>query len=375
MTFIGLHALQSVPASLQNRDESGQPKTIPYGGTIRQRLSSQSSKRAIRMWLRAQLIPGATWADRTKLMPRQVRELLTATGRDPDAAAAVVATLFNGSSRKTELNVDESGQRTNILLFADSGTDQVLADIADRHWDALAAGDTPPEAARAVRARLAEASAVDLALFGRMLSNVDGATVTAAMAVAHAFTVNPAVIEDDFFTAVDDLADPASDTASSQLGYTALTTGVLYRHAVIDTEQLALNLHGDETLAAAVAAAAIEAFVLAVPAAKRASTAADTLPAVVAAVTGTRQARSYADAYTTALTAAHGPSLIASATARLLDADQRATRLLDDGSSTVWLPVHPEAENALLDGQVDTFGSLKEFTAAAATLIPSGIGR
>ena len=46
--IIDIHALQTVPPSLINRDDTGAPKTAVFGGVPRQRVSSQAWKRAIR---------------------------------------------------------------------------------------------------------------------------------------------------------------------------------------------------------------------------------------------------------------------------------------------------------------------------------------
>ena len=45
---IDFHALQTLPPSLINRDDTGAPKTAIFGGAPRQRVSSQAWKRAIR---------------------------------------------------------------------------------------------------------------------------------------------------------------------------------------------------------------------------------------------------------------------------------------------------------------------------------------
>ena len=47
--------------------------------------------------------------------------------------------------------------------------------------------------------------AVDIAMFGRMLAKKPVYNMEAAVQVAHAVTTNNVVVEDDFFTAVDDL--------------------------------------------------------------------------------------------------------------------------------------------------------------------------
>lgn len=46
--YVDIHALQIVPPSCINRDDTGAPKTCIYGGTMRSRVSSQSWKRSIR---------------------------------------------------------------------------------------------------------------------------------------------------------------------------------------------------------------------------------------------------------------------------------------------------------------------------------------
>ena len=46
--FIELHVIHALPPSNANRDKSGAPKKIQYGGTWRARLSSQAQKWAAR---------------------------------------------------------------------------------------------------------------------------------------------------------------------------------------------------------------------------------------------------------------------------------------------------------------------------------------
>jgi CRISPR system Cascade subunit CasC len=43
--FVQVHTLTSYPAVLLNRDDAGLAKRLPYGGTSRLRVSSQSLKR------------------------------------------------------------------------------------------------------------------------------------------------------------------------------------------------------------------------------------------------------------------------------------------------------------------------------------------
>ena len=46
--YLDIHAIQSVPPSNINRDDTGSPKTAQYGGATRARVSSQCWKKAMR---------------------------------------------------------------------------------------------------------------------------------------------------------------------------------------------------------------------------------------------------------------------------------------------------------------------------------------
>ena len=46
--FLDIHAIQVLPPSNVNRDDTGSPKTARYGGVVRARVSSQSWKKAMR---------------------------------------------------------------------------------------------------------------------------------------------------------------------------------------------------------------------------------------------------------------------------------------------------------------------------------------
>src|SRR5699024_12646885 len=65
-----------------------------------------------------------------------------------------------------------------------------------------------------------ENTAADIAMFGRMLASSPKFNVEAACQVAHVFTVHSVVVEDDYFTAVDDLNDGSEDAGSAHIGET-----------------------------------------------------------------------------------------------------------------------------------------------------------
>lgn len=53
--FLDIHAIQTVPPSNINRDDTGSPKTAQYGGVRRARVSSQSWKSAMRKYFKSKL--------------------------------------------------------------------------------------------------------------------------------------------------------------------------------------------------------------------------------------------------------------------------------------------------------------------------------
>ncbi len=190
--FIQLHFLTSYPPSNLNRDDLGRPKNAMFGGTQRLRVSSQSLKRS--------------W-------------------RCSDAFSQGVEGL--------------KGTRTKDLgntLF-DKGKEGIGEKKAD-------------EAAKALAARYAALkAAADIALFGRMLANTPGKNVWAAAQVAHALSVHKVTIEDDFFTAVDDLNKHDEDAGAGHMGNVEFAAGLFYEYVCIDRDLLVKNLGGKEDLA------------------------------------------------------------------------------------------------------------------------------
>ena len=81
-------------------------------------------------------------------------------------------------------------------------------------------------------------------MFGRMLANATRYNVEAALQVAHAVTVHEVAVEDDYFTAVDDLNKGEEDAV--HLGETEFASGLFYRYVCINKTLLEKNLGGDK---------------------------------------------------------------------------------------------------------------------------------
>jgi CRISPR system Cascade subunit CasC len=140
-------------------------------------------------------------------------------------------------------------------------------------------------------------SSVDIALFGRMLASSPAFNIEAACQVAHAISVHPVVIEDDYFTAVDDLNSGLEDMGAAHIGETRFAAGLFYSYVCINRELLVKNLDGNEELANKAVRALTEATVKVAPEGKQNSFASRAYASYVLAEKGDQQPRSLSVAF------------------------------------------------------------------------------
>jgi len=117
-------------------------------------------------------------------------------------------------------------------------------------------------------------TAVDIATFGRMLADNPDFNREAAVQVAHAITTHRVTIEDDYYTAVDDLKTAEEDVGSGFVGELGFGAGVFYLYACVDRALLASNLDGNQDLAARAIGALVTAAATVSPRGKQPSFAA-----------------------------------------------------------------------------------------------------
>jgi CRISPR system Cascade subunit CasC len=139
--------------------------------------------------------------------------------------------------------------------------------------------------------------AVDIAMFGRMLANKPEFNVEAACQVAHAFGVSETIVEDDFFTAVDDRQASLEDAGAGHLGETGFGSALFYTYICIDKDLLVKNLNGNEELANKTLRAFTEAALKVSPTGKQNSFASRAYASWALAEKGTDQPRSLAAAF------------------------------------------------------------------------------
>jgi len=119
----------------------------------------------------------------------------------------------------------------------------------------------------------------------------------AAVQVAHAITVHDVAVEDDYFTAVDDLNSGEDDMGAAHIGAMEFGAGVFYLYLCINRDLLAENLSGDQELANKSLAALVEAAAKVAPNGKQNSFASRAYASYIMAEKGDQQPRSLSVAF------------------------------------------------------------------------------
>ena len=351
--FLQLHYLTVYPLSNPNRDDLGRPKTATYGGVPRLRISSQSLKRAVRISNVMQTSLHGHLGARTQRIGEVVRDELIkerATETQAVKIARQVADIFGkldasaarkGAIRTRQLAFISPDERaTAIKLAREALAGKALPKVKDLKKLVLRAAD----------------GAADVAMFGRMLADDPDFNREAAVQVSHALTTHRSLVEDDYYTAVDDLKLPAEDAGAGFVGEAGFGSGVFYTYACVDTELLVGNLAGDRKLASRSAGALAEALATATPSGKRNSFAHQTRAGYIRAEMGTAQPRSLAGAFFKPVT---GSDLMAASVSALED--------LAAKMDAAYGACAEDTETMNVDNGLGTLAAIKAFSARAAS--------
>ena len=304
--FLQIHFLAPYAAALLNRDDAGLAKRLPYGGSLRTRVSSQCLKWH---WRRAKDLHAMSTIDGADAAYRS-REIVE---------RKVLGDWADGVDKEI---IKEIGDAILKVVYGDKGTAKssrqtlLLGEVeiaylakAARALVTEAAGDK--EAAKNLAAGWLKTHKANLkalsegaklpgglagALFGRMVTSDPSANIEAPVHVAHAFTVHAEEAESDYFIAADDLARD-HETGADTIQETELTSGLFYGYVVADLPGLLENLGGDTTLAGDVLHNLVYLIAEVSPGAKLGSTAPYSRASFLLLETGDRQPRSLAEAF------------------------------------------------------------------------------
>jgi CRISPR system Cascade subunit CasC len=291
--FVQLHILTSYPPANLNRDDLGRPKTAQMGGVNRLRISSQSLKRAWRTSDAFKAALNGHIGTRTKEMGIEIHSALLAKGiveKNAREWAKAIAEQFGKLKSDKKADKNEDLHIEQLAHFSPEERDAIHA-LVDR----IAQTQQAPSEDDLKLLR-AQHSAVDIALFGRMLASSPAYNTEAAAQVAHAITVHQVQVEDDYFTAVDDLNNGKDDVGAAHIGESGFGAGVFYLYVCINRELLERNL-GDKALANKALDALLHAATKVSPTGKQNSFASRAYASYVLAEKGEQQPRSLSLAF------------------------------------------------------------------------------
>lgn len=291
--FLQIHLLTVYGPSNLNRDDTGRPKSVVFGGETRLRVSSQSLKRA---WRKSETFASKLeghLADRTQRLGNDVYRYLCDGGMEDEnarAAAREIAGLFGKIRNET----DSDPTFIEQLAFVSPQERADVFAVADR----FLAGENVENLRSDDLLRRTD-TAADIAMFGRMLADAPKFNREAAVQVAHAFTTHRAIAEDDYYTAVDDLKsrDEADDAGAGFVGVQEFGAGVFYLYICVDRDLLLRNLESDLAVRNASLGALLEAAATVGPRGKQASFASHARAIYILGERGSAQPRSLAAAF------------------------------------------------------------------------------
>lgn len=304
--FLQIHFLAPYTAALLNRDDAGLAKRLPYGGSLRTRISSQCLKRHWRLAEDPHALANIDGADAAW----RSREIVDhkvfgdwAEGVDEEIAKEVKEALLKVVYG--DKGADKKSRQTLLLGEVEIAylTEAAKALVAEAAGDKKAAKDLAAAWLKEHKGNLKALSegaklpgGLTGALFGRMVTSDPRANIDAAVHVAHAFTVHAEEAESDYFVAADDLARE-EDTGADTIQETELTSGLFYGYVVVDLPGLLSNLGGDAELAGEVLHNLVYLIAEVSPGAKLGSTAPYSRASMMLLEAGDRQPRSLAEAF------------------------------------------------------------------------------
>jgi len=363
--FVQLHLLTSYPPANLNRDDLGRPKTAKMGGVERLRVSSQSLKRA---WRTSEVFESALKGHigtRTKEKGIQVFEQLLEKGVAEKKAlewAKAIAGVFGKpkslskqeeaalkdaeTSDKDKEKLKRKPLEIEQLAHFSPEEDASIAELVDK----LVAQDAGPEKGDLNLLRKHH-TAVDIALFGRMLASSPEFNTEAAAQVAHAISVHKVAVEDDFFTAIDDLNKGIDDVGAAHMGDTEFGAALFYQYICIDKQTLRETL-GDGALVKNAINAFVEAAATVAPNGKQNSFASRARASYIMCEDGSSQPRSLSVAFLEPIT---GMQMLNDAINQLETTKEKMDRVYGDA---------PEA--CVVMNALTGSGSLKEILATAS---------
>lgn len=338
--FMDIYAVQNVPPSNINRDETGNPKTAQYGGVLRSRVSSQAWKRAMRETFKS-LLDEKQLGVRTKnAVELIVKAMVDQRPESEDQAESYASLVLQATGVKvvasTRAGAASGKPVTQYLIFIGNTEIGRLANIAlewmDQGKDPAKAPDSAMK--KEVSGVFHGEQAVDIALFGRMLADAPDLNTDASAQVAHAISVDAIKPEYDYFTAADDFTE-ADNAGAAMIDSVGFNSSTLYRYATVNLDALQEQI-GNAEATARVASVFVEAFIRSMPTGKQNSYANRTLPETCIVAFRDSQPINAVEAFERPVAAEHDQPISQVASRRLVEELRRIQDAYDEQPVHAW---------------------------------------
>lgn len=273
--FLDIHAIQTLPPSNVNRDDTGSPKTAQYGGVRRARVSSQAWKRAIREYFYqngSETNVGIRSKHIVDYVAKKIRNI------DPsieiEKSLEMANKVLNDAKVSTKVEIKDKDKNEKEYLA------KALFFLGDIQAQRLAQASIDGiKDKKFLQELLKDNPAIDIALFGRMVADDPYLNEDASCQVAHSISTHGVQTEFDFFTAADDL-NPEDNAGAGMLGTIEFNSSTIYRYANIAIHELIEQLKSKEAAVNTVKLF-VEAFSNSLPTGKVNTFANQTLPQLI----------------------------------------------------------------------------------------------
>lgn len=301
--FLDIHAIQILPPSNVNRDDTGSPKTARFGGVTRARVSSQAWKKAMRDYF-CKNGQEFRLGIRTKRILNYVISRILEKGiaserhEYQDRVAAVLENAgYKYSRKKQELDA--------LYFFSNEQIDKLAEFTQNERY--IKKYDTDSEKKKIKKEitnllKEEDTIAIDIALFGRMLAGTPLLKEEASSQVAHAISTHEVQTEYDYFIATDD----DDNAGAAMIETNEFNSSTLYRYANVAVHEFLHQMKDDKELTARALRLYIEAFAKSMPTGKCNSYANQTFPQALLVILRDDRPISFVGAYENAVKTKNG---------------------------------------------------------------------
>lgn len=266
--IIQIHYLTSYAPCNLNRDDQGRPKTAPLGGVERLRVSSQCLKRT---WRKSDVFSEVSEQGiRSKNHGQTIFDHLTSNGASDVEATKITRAIISviGKLKVDDKNLSKNPEKAlscaTLLYLTPTEIERANTVAMDIYNNPSNYAETAKKGKKVITvmdddtgkekidAKKIKADSIydnttltaDVALFGRMLTSAPAFNVSGTINVANAITIGRGVVENDYFTAVDELCAD-EDTGAGHLDSTQFGSGIFYGYIIINKTEL-VDMIGEE---------------------------------------------------------------------------------------------------------------------------------